>query len=113
MDGGCLYHRARVGVRESFMDLWGDVMEERVSKLETDMHVIDKRISIVETELQHGSTIFQKIEATVDSMAERLSSHMDREEGRTRTRHNWEKGILITIVLGLAGYIWKTHIPGM
>ena len=92
-------------------------METRVKKLETSMSKVHTRLAIVENELEHGEGVFTRIETGIIEMADRLTKHMDREEGKHQKAHEKEVkvrdsllALTVVIIGGLATYIWNTHL---
>ena len=78
--------------------------------LKEDVAEIDTRVTVVERELEHGTTIFHRLEGKLDSLDARVREHMGREE---RLLIRVGGGLILALgstVMALTVYIWNARI---
>lgn len=92
----------------------GDKMLEqvaaRVGKLEDEMGAVQTDLAVVQKELEHGSTIFHRLEKTINSLDKDFRIHMNKEEKLLIKFGGALVVFFAATIIGLIGYIWKTHV---
>jgi|APSaa5957512535_1039671.scaffolds.fasta_scaffold95714_2 hypothetical protein len=88
----------------------GKSVPERVDDLESDVAAVNTRVSVIETELVHGSTIFHRLEKQITSLDDAFRKHMAKEEKVLVRLAGWLLAFFAATILGLIGYIWKSHV---
>ena len=84
----------------------------RVDELEDEVAETKTRVSVIETELEHGSTIFHRLEQKLDDLDIAFRKHMAREERLFIKFGGWALAGAVTINIGLIAYIWKIQVGG-
>lgn len=71
---------------------------------------LESKVAVIENDLEHGSTIFHRLEEKMDALDSAFRKHMAREERLLVKIGGWALAGAISIILGLIAYIWKTNI---
>lgn len=85
-------------------------LDARVDDLEGEMQAVKTDVAVVQKELEHGSTIFHRLEKTINGLDVAFRAHMNKEE-KLLIRYGGSFVVfLLAVVVGLITYIWKTHV---
>jgi hypothetical protein len=88
----------------------GSRMEERVQRLEERATDHGTRISVMEKDLEHGSTIFEEVKKNQEKLSDALIGHMNAEEKRLAALYRVAAGWLFLACAGLLVYIWESQV---